>query len=294
MMNVPSEENKMAGLEDLEFFQTLQGWDSLMDEVPITPRCSSEKNLTDSEIFVGDILEEIELDNGFGLNVGCEWLTDRVDLASYDLEYSELVGLGLQDELSQLVVPANTTEDFSLNEDTQTSVSCLEALLTTSSSPSSPHQPLSPEQCVPDVSYLTPVASPRSCPVEIIPPVVGRSICQDTKIGVIISDSAKIAKTLQLKEKDSLNSKQYKVQPKVKTVVQRKRKQVQNRDAATRYRVKKKEEFDVLYQKAEELEQEHSELTKTVGSLAQEIEYLRKLMVEVYKNRLLKSIPTLM
>jgi len=301
---------KMLGLEDLGFFPMIQEWESLVDDAPQTA-APFVKNHCGSGTFVDDILEEIEIDNGRGLDVQSDWLTDRVDLAGFELGFSELAELGLAGDfdtvdtggdLSSLETSLNGAENIPEKPDSdKTEMIDLEVLL----AKSVPTSPFSPEQCVPESNCFSPVPSPgqpcvsspcssddtgapspaKSPPSPCIPSV-------DTDIGAIMSDSARVAKTIQNREKVLSSAKRHKVQPKVKTVSQKKRKQVQNRDAATRYRVKKKEEQDFLFKKAEELEKENSELSGTVASLTQEIEYLRKLMVEVYKARLLKSLPS--
>jgi len=287
---------KIVGMEDLGFFPMIQGLESLVDDGP-QPLEPLVKNNSECGQFVDDILEEIEIDNGCGLDLQSDWLSDRVDLTGFELGFSGLADFGLAGDFD---TPSfNVVEDNPSEERTGETCSIdLGALLVETVSAS----PLSPEQCVPDFNYVSPVPSPGNSSVSSAcdtsttassptspcspPPVT------ETNIGAILSDSVKVSKTVQNREKANSIPKQYKVQAKVKTVTQKKRKQVQNRDAATRYRVKKKEEQDVLFNKAEELEKENSELSGTVATLTQEIEYLRKLMVEVYKARLLKSLPS--
>lgn len=76
---------------------------------------------------------------------------------------------------------------------------------------------------------------------------------------------------------------------KMKSPQQRKRKREQNKDAATRYRVKKREEQDAIQSKLSGLEKDNVELKEQVTSLSKEIEYLKNLMLEVYKNKLQKQ-----
>lgn len=81
----------------------------------------------------------------------------------------------------------------------------------------------------------------------------------------------------------------YNVKPKVKSPQQKERKRVQNKDAATRYRVKKRDEQDVLFVEVEKLEQTNTELKEQVSSLSKEMEYLKNLLLEVYKVKLQKQ-----
>jgi len=75
-------------------------------------------------------------------------------------------------------------------------------------------------------------------------------------------------------------------QKKVKTSEQKLRKKGQNRDAAIRYRQKKKTEVDVVTSEADDLEERNRSLRGSVGSLRKEIEYLKQLMLDVITARL--------
>ena len=85
------------------------------------------------------------------------------------------------------------------------------------------------------------------------------------------------------------NATTYTVKPKIKTPQQRIRKREQNKDAATRYRVKKRDEHNHLLSECEDLEKSNKQLKDQVGSLSKEIDYLKNLMLEVYKTRLQKQ-----
>lgn len=76
---------------------------------------------------------------------------------------------------------------------------------------------------------------------------------------------------------------------KMKSPQQKKRKREQNKDAATRYRVKKRDEQDVVQSELNGLEKDNVELKEQVTSLSKEIEYLKNLMLEVCKTRLQKQ-----
>ncbi|KAI9554222.1 hypothetical protein GHT06_019494 [Daphnia sinensis] len=63
------------------------------------------------------------------------------------------------------------------------------------------------------------------------------------------------------------------------------RKKEQNKTAATRYRIKKKAELDILLEEEAALEQRHRQLQLKHDDLANEVRYLKKLMREVFDNR---------
>jgi len=73
---------------------------------------------------------------------------------------------------------------------------------------------------------------------------------------------------------------------KEKTAEQKSRKQGQNRTAAVRYRLKKKDEIEQAEKEADALEKKNGELRGKVKSLRHEINYLEKLMHDVIKARL--------
>ena len=79
---------------------------------------------------------------------------------------------------------------------------------------------------------------------------------------------------------------------KEKSPQQKKRKRDQNKDAATRYRIKKREEQSVVQKELDGLEKENVHLKDQVTSLSKEIEYLKNLMLEVYKTKLQKQALT--
>jgi len=63
------------------------------------------------------------------------------------------------------------------------------------------------------------------------------------------------------------------------------RKKQQNKDAALRYRLKKKAESDTTQTECEKLESRNKELRDKVDSMTREINYLKSLMAEVYKAK---------
>jgi hypothetical protein len=76
---------------------------------------------------------------------------------------------------------------------------------------------------------------------------------------------------------------------KSKTPEQKQRKKAQNRTAANRYRVKKKDELKIMVDEADELEKKNKGLKGKVDGLKSEIDYLKNLMLDVIKARLAKG-----
>ena len=63
------------------------------------------------------------------------------------------------------------------------------------------------------------------------------------------------------------------------------RKKQQNKDAATRYRQKKKVEATGVYSECETLEKRNTELKEKVDQMTKEIKYLKDLMADVFKRK---------
>lgn len=74
--------------------------------------------------------------------------------------------------------------------------------------------------------------------------------------------------------------------PRAKTEDRRLRKKEQNKTAATRYRIKKKVEMDLLLEEEAQLEDRNRQLQNTHDELANEVRYLKKLMREMISGRL--------
>lgn len=85
---------------------------------------------------------------------------------------------------------------------------------------------------------------------------------------------------------DDVRFKPYK---KPKSKEQKLRKKAQNRTAATRYRVKKKDELKIMCEEADQLEDKNKDLRGKVDGLRTEIDYLKNLMLDVIKARLAKG-----
>jgi len=81
----------------------------------------------------------------------------------------------------------------------------------------------------------------------------------------------------------------YKPYKKKKTPEQKVRKKAQNRTAATRYRIKKKDELKTMTEEADKMEETNKELKGKVDGLRNEIDYLKNLMLDVIKARLAKG-----
>jgi len=81
----------------------------------------------------------------------------------------------------------------------------------------------------------------------------------------------------------------YKPYKKPKSKEQKLRKKAQNRTAATRYRVKKKDELKLMVEEADQLEDKNKDLRGKVDGLRTEIDYLKNLMLDVIKARLAKG-----
>jgi hypothetical protein len=63
------------------------------------------------------------------------------------------------------------------------------------------------------------------------------------------------------------------------------RKKQQNKDAATRYREKKRQEQQVVFGECDQLENRNVELKATVEQMTREMSYLKNLLVEVYEAK---------
>lgn len=70
-----------------------------------------------------------------------------------------------------------------------------------------------------------------------------------------------------------------------RTTEKKTRKMKQNKEAALRYRVKKKSEQELMSEECEQLEERNKELHDSVDSLTREIQYLKGLMADVYKAK---------
>jgi len=63
------------------------------------------------------------------------------------------------------------------------------------------------------------------------------------------------------------------------------RKRAQNKEAATRYREKKREEANAIQSEEDLLEQKNKELKEQVDTISREIKYMKELMADVFKAK---------
>lgn len=156
--------------------------------------------------------------------------------------------------------------------------------------------PSSPLQSVPDVEMNSPtdILSPRSDVSDESTPLAysdgESSSCPSSPDTPVKKSVVTLPSTGATRPKPTYFAPYPKEKPvKVKSPQQKKRKREQNKDAATRYRVKKREEQDLVQKELAGLEKDNVELKDQVTSLSKEIEYLKNLMLEVYKTKLQKQ-----
>lgn len=101
------------------------------------------------------------------------------------------------------------------------------------------------------------------------------------------SESSSIDETELEVESSNKRHQPYKRKP--KTAEQKVRKKAQNRNAAIRYRCKKKGELQIILEEEEKLQGRNKELNDKVGGLRKEVDYLKNLMLDVIKARLAKG-----
>ena len=159
-----------------------------------------------------------------------------------------------------------------------------------------PSSPTSPLQSVPDVEINSPTAllSPKSDVSDENTSLAcseGDSFsCPSSPETPVRKSAATTLQTVTTRPKPTYFTPYPKEKPtKIKSPQQKKRKREQNKDAATRYRVKKREEQELVQKELTGLEKDNVELKEQVTSLSKEIEYLKNLMLEVYKTKLQKQ-----
>jgi len=284
----------LLSLEEMEFFPNLD---------LCLPQCDDGTNddvfqivTKNSENFsTGEILQELDLEGGDQL-LGTDWFTEKLDFNSFDP--SELTGITstLQEFTQDSSFCGTTFPDLNdeflipLPEDNITIPAKM---------------PTTPEQKVPEYQALSPysTSSEGSSRLEESNPSSPCSSDSDSSNDstVCLKDllSTDVTKTqyTKVQEKSPTQSRSKRATPydrrstspqptkRVKTPAQKQRKRVQNKDAATRYRVKKRSEQDLLFDAAEKAEKENNELKEQVASINKEIEYLKNLMIEVYKTK---------
>jgi len=117
------------------------------------------------------------------------------------------------------------------------------------------------------------------------------NISEDESVVSSVVSSSEDEKCLSIKQNELSKGKTrygpYK--RKQKTEEQKSRKKMQNRNAALKYRSKKKSELGDLVKQEDELAERNKELKEEVFGLTKEIDYLKKLMLDVIQTRLTKS-----
>ncbi|KAK3705196.1 hypothetical protein QZH41_013987, partial [Actinostola sp. cb2023] len=248
------------------------------------------------DFSTGEILQELDLEGGTKL-LETDWFTEKFDFDSFD--------------------PSALNSTDTLQELTQVESSFCGSLLPEISDellmpfpgeditiPT--EMPATPEQNVPEYQALSPYSTSSEVSACLASPVDsnplspcsnysdGSTDCSVTLIDLLSSDEQNNTEAQSQSQSNSTpkratpytrpHSKQS-PKPKVKTPAQKQRKRVQNKDAATRYRVKKRSEQDVLFQEAEKIEEENTKLRDQVASIGKELEYLKNLMLEVYQTK---------
>lgn len=311
-------------LSELEFFAPLASpaiEDSVFDDVYkelVDKGKTDDGGLAPESISAGELLDELDLKGGCGFGEP-GWLTDKIDFASLEPASLEIETKDLTGVVSNLKFE---TIDYSLGAFVlsmpEESLESCNVLMTSDSI-----SPASPEQNVPELAPLSPESSVVS-PMSTLTDDSGISFssldndatvaelllsCGATALAVdqphspaatednVSSSSQKtqmeqtIDASVRATQVPYTKSKtvSYSVKPKVKTPQQKMRKREQNKDAATRYRVKKRGEQEQLNGQCKDLEKVNKELKDQVNSLSKEIDYLKNLMLEVYKTRLQKQ-----
>jgi len=323
MENILDFTSSLAQFSELENFapfnalgveNSLFGSDDVYKEL-VDKAVTNDVGLAPDDISAGDLLDELDLKNGDGFGEA-GWMTDKIDFAEFDAALlipqnkevtdldSDLKLKTIDDSLAEIFVTASP-ENLLLSEVPVTNdQSC----------------PSSPEQKVPDFLPQSPdsgVSSPMSVAIDdssnsfaslddsaTIAELLlacGSSACVSNEIADSCTTSGVATNSSKTESVQSIvtvkkpqipysrSNITYTVKPKVKSPQQRMRKREQNKDAATRYRVKKRDEHNQLLSECEDLEKDNRQLKDQVGSLSKEIDYLKNLMLEVYKTRLQKQ-----
>lgn len=158
-----------------------------------------------------------------------------------------------------------------------------------------PNCPSSPSQSVPDVEIntLKALLSPKSDVSDESTSLAcseGDSFSCPSSPETPVKQNVRTSPTAATRQRPTHFAPYSKEKPaKVRSPQQKKRKREQNKDAATRYRIKKREEQETVEKELNGLEKDNVELKEQVTSLSKEIEYLKNLMLEVYKTKLQKQ-----
>ncbi|KXJ26573.1 cyclic AMP-dependent transcription factor ATF-4 [Exaiptasia diaphana] len=291
-MNAINDFSGLLSLEEMEFFPNLDLCLPLYDDG--TNDDVFQIVAKDNEDFsTGEILQELDLQGGTEL-LEPDWFTEKFDLSSFEPSNLTETNTTLEG-LTQLEnsLCGNTFPD--LNDELL--IPLPEENITIPA-----EMPSTPEQKVPEFHALSPysTSSEGSSGVYESSPSSPCSNYSDNSNDSTVSlkelltssdskckDTKTHAKSVSHKRPAPFTGPTGNLQPpkRVKTPAQKQRKRVQNKDAATRYRVKKRSEQELLYEEAEKAEKENKELKDQVASISKEIEYLKNLMIEVYKTK---------
>ena len=210
-----------------------------------------------------------------------EWMTSKIDLSSL-AEFDNSLNLVSAEIQSPAIVTA-------LRDSKPSTMAKIDVIDTNAVNidKSKDNGPISPEQHVPDdekaiedhiQDFLNSYLEAAKTSVQDVIPSIPSS-----EDDVFIVETTNPTK-LPLKRKLSDPAPQ-EPKPKVKTPEQKQRKRVQNRNAATRYRSKKRSEQEVLNSRCTELEHENADLRDKIKSKQQEIEYLKNLIIDVFSKK---------
>lgn len=219
-----------------------------------------------------------------------DWFTEKFDFSSFDP--AALTGTDPLDNLNQVDSSGCGTTLSDPNDELLIPLPEVNITIPVD-------MPSTPEQKVPEYQASSPYSTGSEGSSYPSSPYsnCSENSCESTVslVELLLPDSAKPkaqkAHVLNTPKRPTPYSKpaakqeQSTLKPKVKTPAQRQRKRVQNKDAATRYRVKKRTEQDLLFEEVEKQETENKNLKDQVASISKEIEYLKNLMIEVYKTK---------
>jgi len=289
-MNTMNDFSDFLSFEEMDIFPTLdlclpqydEGFGKDSDDVFHIATKESD------EFSTREILQELDLEGDSQL-LQADWFTEKFDFNSCDP--SALTGADPSlDNLTKVDSSFCGTPIPDLNNELL--IPLPEVNITIPAD-----MPPTPEQKVPEYKALSPYSAgsegssypPSPCSnysdnsTESIVSLVDLLSPDPAKSKAVKTQSLHASKRPTPYSKSA--SKQSTPTPKVKTPAQKQRKRVQNKDAATRYRTKKRTEQDLLFEEVDKQEKENKNLKDQVASISKEIEYLKNLMVEVYKTK---------
>lgn len=230
-----------------------------------------------------------------------EWMTSKIDLAclpeQLDNNFNLVSGnneidsnattpvaaLGAEIQSPSMVTALLADKTININQldETDSATVCVEECALEEVNPPSP------EQHVPDVDFgcekqfksiLDSILSANTATPQLYmhfqDPDVNEVFVAEPAAGTRMSFKRKMSDPVAESPK-----------PKVRTPEQKRRKRLQNRNAATRYRTKKRSELEDLNAKCLELEGENLKLQEKVENKQQEIQYLKNLIIDVFSKK---------